>query len=434
MSIIENIKCVKRNGKKVKFDSTKIRDAIFKANKSVGNIYKEKDIDKAVKEIISTIETRVLTMNSPEIGVEEIQDIVVYELMSSLRNIATEYITYRYKREMVRSGVILIEKYKERATSNNIKNANANVDEASSSGKEKEAAADTSKLIAIEFGGLSEKVAKAHKEMLVYQHDLEKAIFGIHNCLFLDFDEAFKKGWRTRNGDVRVPGSFQSASQQIAVLFQCQSQVQFGGVATIHLDTDLAPFVMKSFTKWFRKGLKYIAKKKDSWIKKHFPKSKLLRIEDEEAKSYDAVYAFAMENLEEEMAQSCEALYHNINTLESRPGSQVPFTSVNLGRDTTPEGRLVTKHIFNASLAGIGKNHVTSIFPISIFQYKKGCNANVGEPNYDLFKLAIESTTHRIYPNFINCDFSEANEDPKDKDTLFSGMGKELHYCPCKTP
>lgn len=439
--IMKNIKCIKRNGKRKKFDETKIFNAISKANTSINNYYTNEEIQNTTDKIVSIIENKVKhdmkeSSGKPEIGVEEIQDIVVNCLMESLRMLATEYITYRYKRYIARNGIILVDKYKERVDCKNVVNANANVDEMSSSGKEKEAAADISKAIALEFGGLSKKTAQAHKDMLVYQHDLEKAIFGIHNCLFLDFDTVLNTGWKTRNGDVRKPSTFQSATQQIAVLFQCQSQVQFGGVATIHLDTDLAPFVQKSFTKHFRNGLIYIAGYDKETVKLEFPKTRILSIEDIDIESKSSkienlpysedigkVYKYAMEMLDEEMKQSCEAFYHNINTLESRPGSQVPFTSINYGRDTTPEGRMVTKYMMQASINGIGKNHITSIFPISIFQYKKGCNANEGDPNYDLFELALESTSKRIYPNFINCDFSEAHEDPNDKETLFCCMG-----------
>ena len=134
-------------------------------------------------------------------------------------------------------------------------------------------------------------------------------------------------------------------------------------------------------------------------------------------------YKFAMRQLEREGIQASEALYHNLNTLESRAGSQVPFTSINFGRDTSTEGRFVSEKMLRASLAGVGKHHLTPIFPISIFQYKQGCNANPGDPNYDLKQLAIESLSKRIYPNFVNCDYSQACEDPNNPDTYFATMG-----------
>ena len=136
------------------------------------------------------------------------------------------------------------------------------------------------------------------------------------------------------------------------------------------------------------------------------------------------VYNYAIKQLKRELRQSAEALYHNLNSLESRAGSQVPFTSINFGRDTSTEGREVCKSMLNASLSGIGKYHVTPIFPISIFQYKKGCNANEGDPNYDIKQLALTSLSKRIYPNFCNCDWSQAHENENDPDTYFSTMGK----------
>jgi ribonucleoside-triphosphate reductase len=134
-------------------------------------------------------------------------------------------------------------------------------------------------------------------------------------------------------------------------------------------------------------------------------------------------YKFAMKQLEREGRQSAEALFHNLNTLESRAGSQVPFTSINFGRDTSTEGRLVSKWMLDASLSGVGKHHLTPIFPISIFQYKAGCNANEEDPNYDLKQHALKSMSKRIYPNFVNCDYSQAHEDATNPDTYFATMG-----------
>ena len=211
----------------------------------------------------------------------------------------------------------------------------------------------------------------------------------------------------------------------VAVAFQCQSQVQFGGVGTIHLDYDLAPFVKKSFEKHYRDGCKYI---EECRVKGIAEELKFLEhnwhIDDPIfAEYYPKAYAYAMDMLEKEGRQAAQGLYHNLNTLESRQGSQVPFTSVNLGRDTSTEGRLVTKWIMEASIDGIGQHHLTSIFPISIFQYKTGTNANKEDTNYDLKQLALESMSKRIYPNWANCDWSQAHEDESNPDTYFSTMG-----------
>ena len=411
---------IKRDGRENPFNSEKIYVAVMKAFNE-----REKKDGKAIPEkedIAKQIAKEISESSKDKMTVEEIQDIVETKLMKSSRpEVAKDYILYRDKRTVVRDRKNkLVQKVMVRAKSQINEHSNANVDEESFSGREKEASADIGKTIALEYEGLSEEVAKAHKIMLIYQHDLEKAIYGVHNCLNLYFQYIFKHGFKTRNGDVRPPKSFSTACQLVAVAFQCQSQVQFGGVGTIHLDYDLAPFVRMSFSKHFKEGLKWVEHESEEYIN-HIPDS--IGIEDEEAKYHTEAYKYAMEMLEKEGSQSAQGLYHNLNTLESRQGSQVPFTSINLGRDTTPEGRIVTRWMLEASIDGIGKFHLTSIFPISIFQYKVGCNANKEDANYDLKQLALESMSKRIYPNWCNCDWSQAHEDEDNPDTYFSTMG-----------
>ena len=409
---------IKRDGRSAEFDRDKIKNAVIAAFKEVDG-----EITQSAKDKASEIASYINGFEDEEISVEKIQDIVEEKLMASKRkDVARAYIIYRNDRNRVREQKSdVIQKVMNRVNASNVVNANANVDERSFSGREKEASADVGKTIALDYGGLSKEVAQAHKDMLVYQHDLEKAIYGVHNCLNLDFGEIFTYGFKTRNGDVRPPKSFSTACQLVAVAFQCQSQVQFGGVGSIHLDYDLAPFVRMSFSKHFKDGLKWIEHESEEYIN-HVPKS--IGIEDGEAKYHKEAYKYAIEMLENEGAQSAQGLYHNLNTLESRQGSQVPFTSINLGRDTSPEGRLVTKWIMNASIDGIGEHHLTSIFPISIFQYKNGVNAKPGDPNYDLKQLALKSMSKRIYPNWVNGNWSQAHEDENNPDTFFSTMGK----------
>lgn len=411
---------IKRDGRENPFNSEKIYVAVMKAfnerEKKDGNVIPEKE------DIAKQIAKEISESSKDKMTVEEIQDIVETKLMKSSRpEVAKDYILYRDKRTVVRDRKNkLVQKVMIRAKSQINEHSNANVDEESFSGREKEASADIGKTIALEYEGLSKEVAEAHKIMLIYQHDLEKAIYGVHNCLNLYFQYIFKHGFKTRNGDVRPPKSFSTACQLVAVAFQCQSQVQFGGVGTIHLDYDLAPFVRMSFSKHFKEGLKWVEHESEEYIN-HVPDS--IGIEDEEAKYHTEAYKYAIEMLEKEGSQSAQGLYHNLNTLESRQGSQVPFTSINLGRDTTPEGRMVTRWMLEASIDGIGKFHLTSIFPISIFQYKVGCNANKEDANYDLKQLALESMSKRIYPNWCNCDWSQAHEDEDNPDTYFSTMG-----------
>lgn len=417
---------VKRDGRENAFNPEKIRLAIGKAFMDIdGHISKESE------SIANNIATKIHHFSDEKMSVEDIQDAVEMELMHSSRpDVAKTYILYRNERTKVRDrNSKLIQKVLERIDSKVDNRSNANVDEKSFSGREKEASSDIGKMMALDFGGLSEDVANAHKEMLIYQHDLEKAVYGIHNCLNLNFQEIFTYGFRTRNGDVRPPTSFSTACQLVAVAFQCQSQVQFGGVGSIHLDYDLAPFVKMSFRKhmanYFTDVKDYSKKETEEILNRFNP----IEIDNKklctDSKMMPA-YNYAIKQLNKEGRQSAQGLYHNLNTLESRQGSQVPFTSINLGRDTSTEGRLVTKWIMEASIDGIGQHHLTSIFPISIFQYKSGTNANVEDRNYDLKQLALDSMSKRIYPNWCNCDWSQAHEDENDIDTMFSTMGKLL--------
>lgn len=419
------MKVIKRDGRKKSFDKEKIKMAVLKAFKEVDGEETPYAKDKA-REIANYIEGLNKNLN-----VEEIQNLVEEKLMASNRkDIARAYIIYRNDRNREREkNSKIIQKVMKRVNASDVENANANVDERSFSGREKEASADVGKTIALEYGGLSSEVAQAHIDMLNYQHDLEKAIYGEHNCLNLDFGEIFTYGFKTRNGDVRPPASFSTACQLVAVAFQCQSQVQFGGVGSIHLDYDLAPFVKMSFAKHFKDGLKWVSDASEEYINSL---SKKIDIDNKEAKTFPKAYKYAIEMLESEGRQAAQGLFHNLNTLESRQGSQVPFTSINLGRDTSPEGRLVTKWIMEASIDGIGEHHLTSIFPISIFQYKNGINAKPEDPNYDMKQLALESMSKRIYPNWVNGNWSQFHEDENNPDTFGSTMGK-CKCSPCKT-
>ena len=420
------MKVIKRDGSKVPFDKSKIVTAINKALE---------EVDGDVKETLTTTSIanniyESFIYKKRDISVEEIQDMVELNLMQSDRpDVAKAYILYRDKRTKARERKDrIIQAVLERNSASNVQNSNANVDEKSFSGREKEASSDVQKIIALDYT-LSSEVSAAHKNMLLYQHDLEKTSLGVHNCLNLDFKELFSKEFLCRNGGVRPPQSISTAMSLVAVAFQCQSQTQFGGVGSVHIDLDLTPYVKKSFIKHYREGLQYIAKYSTVQLQQeyddyiiHFDLEEK-SIEDGFFKSNKEVYEYAMDMLEKEGQQAAEGLYHNLNTLESRAGSQVPFTSVNTGRETTPEGRLITKWLLKASLNGIGSHHLTPIFPISIFQYKQGVNANPEDPNYDLKQLALKSLSKRIYPNFVNCDWSEAHEDPEDPDTRMSTMG-----------
>ena len=408
---------IKRDGTRAIFDPNKIINAINKAMISVDGALYETETAEDIAELIGAMNT--------DMTVEHIQDLVEHYLMKSERpDVAKAYILYREQRSKARiRRSKLVNAVMKRNEATAVENANANVDEKSFSGREKEASADVQKVIALDYT-LSSLVSQAHQDMLLYQHDLEKTNIGEHNCLFIDFPKLFKDGFVTRNGDIRPPSTFSTACQQVAVIFQCQSQVQFGGVGNLHLDYDLAPFVAKSFYKHLHHYLTDVKNLDTQTANLTLAVYEPVIIDNTIlAAEMPEAYNYAMKQLEREGTQSAEALFHNLNTLESRAGSQVPFTSINFGRDTSTEGRLVSKWMLEASLNGVGKHHLTPIFPISIFQYKAGCNANPEDANYDLKQLALTSMSKRIYPNFVNCDYSEAHEDPNNPDTFYATMG-----------
>ena len=302
---------IKRDGRRVPFERSKIENAIIKAMARVNNC----NTDLACK-IASEIEGL-----KSEASVEEIQNLVERKLMASnCKDAAKEYIIYRNNRTLEREkNNKIIKKVWKRIKATDIENSNANVDENSFSGREKEASSDVQKQIALDYVA-SKDVAEGHKNGLIYLHDLEKYNLGMHNCAQIDFEHLFKNGFKTRNGDVRPPTSFSTACQLVAVIFQCQSQVQFGGVSSIHIDHDLAPFVKMSFAKHFKDGLQWVEHESQEEID-CIPKS--LDIDDEYAKSRKGAYDYAICMLEKEGRQAAQGLYHNLNTLESRQGSQV---------------------------------------------------------------------------------------------------------------
>ena len=280
---------------------------------------------------------------------------------------------------------------------------------------------------------ISKKAKANHLNNEIYIHDLDAYAVGSHNCLSIPFDKLLAEGFNTRQTDVRPASSINTAFQLVAVIFQLQSLQQFGGVSATHLDWTMVPYVRKSFWKHFKDGIKYIygdgelndvskqiiEMAEDNDITK-------ISIDDDCFKSIhnDKAYKYAISQTQKELEQAVEGMYHNLNTLQSRSGNQLPFTSINYGTCTLPEGRMVTKALIEGSIKGCGKFHKTSIFPCGIFQCMKGVNRKPEDPNYDLFKLALKSTAQRIYPNYANVDWSNAaGYDPENPATFFSTMG-----------
>jgi ribonucleoside-triphosphate reductase len=192
----------------------------------------------------------------------------------------------------------------------------------------------------------------------------------------------------------------------------------------------MVPYVRKSFRKHFKDGIYYIEnasmfKETSDGVIDTWKSAEEMSIDAPEYKMFPKTYQYAMDMTEKETRQAVEGMYHNLNTLQSRSGNQLPFTSINYGTCTLPEGRMIIKALLEGSIKGVGKFHKTSIFPCGIFQCMKGVNRKEGDPNYDLFKLALESTAKRLYPNYANVDWSgNAGYDPNDPRTYFSTMGK----------
>lgn len=269
---------------------------------------------------------------------------------------------------------------------------------------------------------VSDMARHNHENNEIYIHDLSAYAVGMHNCLSIPFDDLLAKGFNTRQTDVRPAGSVNTAFQLVAVIFQLQSLQQFGGVSATHLDWTMVPYVRKSFRKHYIEGLKYIENISDKELFDHIPDT--AGIEDNEYMTYNKAYQYALDMTVKEVHQAVEGMYHNLNTLQSRSGNQLPFTSINYGTCTLPEGRMIIKALLDVSIEGLGKLHKTSIFPCGIFQCMKGVNQKPGDPNYDLFRLALRSTATRLYPNYANVDWSgNAGYDPNDPKTYFSTMG-----------
>ena len=411
------IQVIKRDGRMVPFEWSKITDAILKAYCDVRE--EKEDYPSYCISIAKNIEDVARECDNV-LTVEDIQDLVEDQLMEYDRLVAKAYIKYRYKRGVLRSSSNeFIRSISEKLMATDVQNQNANVDEFSFGGRVGEASNEMMKQYALDFC-VSPMARKNHLENMIYIHDLSAYAVGMHNCLSVPFDDLLKNGFNTRQTDVRPANSINTAFQLIAVIFQLQSLQQFGGVSATHLDWTMVPYVRKSFYKHYKDGVQFIEERELD-----YSFNDGLSIDEEDYKIYSPkAYKYAMEQTEKELQQAVEGMYHNLNTLQSRSGNQLPFTSINYGTCTLTEGRMVIKALLEGSIKGVGKLHRTPIFPCGIFQLMKGINRECGDPNYDLYKLALCSTAQRLYPNYANVDWS-GNEgfDRNDPRTYYSSMG-----------
>ena len=411
---------IKRDGSKVEFDINRIKRALMLAFEAC-----DYDIDD---ETIDDIASDVPVWDN--INIEDIQDQVIEVLRDwDFNDVADEYTLYRQERALARANKDrLTRETMGKLSATNIENQNANVDEHSFGGRKGEAANILTKDFALEYC-VSSMARENHINNEIYIHDLDAYILGEHNCLTIPFDDLLAKGFNTRQTDVRPANSVNTAFQLVAVIFQLQSLQQFGGVSASHIDWTMVPYVRKSLRKHFRDYFEDVegytkeeAEETVSSIEKLYGE---LTFDNKAVLVYHAkAFDFAYKQTVKEVYQAVEGMYHNLNTLQSRSGNQLPFTSINYGTCTIPEGRLVTQAILDVSIAGLGKQHKTPIFPCGIFQIMDGVSKKPGDPNYDLKRLALKSTSQRLYPNYANVDWSgNAGYDKNDPKTYFSTMG-----------
>ena len=445
---------IKRDGTSAKFMIEKVYGALDKA-------FASKDMETPV-EVYDFIKDWVDHIEEESMHVEDIQDKLEKYLMRYYPCVAKSFILYRAEHKAAREEKSKQERAVEKTLkAEDVKNQNANLDEKSFGGMQGEVMRMVLKDYALK-NCMCRKSRNNHLNNEIYIHDLDSYAAGMHNCLSIPFDDLLANGFYTRQTDVRPAKSINTAMQLVAVIFQLQSLQQFGGVSATHLDWTMVPYVKKSFFKHYVQryledcqeflemdvekmifddydeeiigddGKKYIIPRNafDDWCDEHRDEmlERLGLTQDDfyfDNKKLNPVYAqSAKKNTLIELKQAVEGMYHNLNTLQSRSGNQLPFTSINYGTCTSPEGRVVTKALLQGSIKGVGKFHKTPIFPCGIFQYMKGVNDKPGTPNYDLFQLALKSTAKRLYPNYANVDWSgNAGYDINDPRTYFSTMG-----------
>lgn len=424
---------VKRDGKYQEYDIQKIIDAIYKACKEVGEVSTSNSVFVATSlanKINYLLEKKYKTTGM--VCVEDIQDLAERELMcAGYIDTARAYIKYRYDHQLAREGKLL-DRVAEKLLGKAVENSNANLDEKSFGGRTGEVASEVLKRYALD-NCMPADMREDHINNLIYIHDLNSFAVGMHNCLTIPFDKLFEKGFTTRQADVRPPKSVATAFQLLAVIFQLQSLQQFGGVSAGHLDWTMVPYVRMSYYKHYKQLWKFLNPEEDFLVENpretsidselYSPNPDNSELTKSEIQLRLKVAKGARDLLEKEVLQAVEGCYHNLNTLQSRSGNQLPFTSINFGTCTLEEGRLVSDALLEGCMSGTGLFHKTSIFPCVIFQVMKGVNKEKGTKNYDLYQKALKCTAQRLYPNYVNVDWVNGGAFPGDIDSYPSSMG-----------
>ncbi len=447
-------KIVKRDGREVYFNIDKIAEAIFKAAQVLGG--NDKDMAKYLARQVELYLLEVCHNETPT--VEQIQDAVEKILIENGHaRTAKEFILYRAERTRVREmNTRLMKIYEDltfkEAKDNEIKRENANIDGNTAMGTMLKYGSEGAKEF-YKMYVLNPAHSKAHEEGDIHIHDLDFLTLTM-TCCQIDLVKLLKGGFSTGHGHLREPNDIESYSALACIAIQSNQNDQHGGQSVPNFDYGMAPGVRKTYKKlyWTNLGkmldflhdredgsdvIKELGKKIEAdygvypcmaWDNNYkeleLAELKKLVSEEDALHMQDRATKFADKEIRRKTYQAMEALVHNLNTMHSRAGAQVPFSSINYGTDTSPEGRLVMESVMLATEAGLG-NGETPIFPIQIFKVKEGVSYNPGDPNYDLFKLACKVSAKRLFPNFsfIDAPFNLQYYKEGDYDTEVAYMG-----------
>lgn len=456
-----NIKTVrKRDGSIVNFNIDKIINAISKANNETNEM-----TDDSIEAVAKSV---VLDTNySSCVDIEVIQDLVERNLQEDgFFDTAKAYILYREKRHRQREAAqSLMNQYNDLLFADSedmdLKRDNANINTDAPMGIMLKLGTEGAKNYLNHYV-LPEKFKEMHMKHIEHLHDADFSLITL-NCLYVDLAKVLKDGFNTGHGFIREPKSIRAASSLACVIIQSSQNDCFGGQSLVGFDFALSKYVKMSFKKSFINKFKewmrfefynYFSAEDYDIIKELSNKldfDNIVRYSEYGSKGYkvndsgiersigdyiryhtfcnsiekaNIIYDLACEETREETEQAMEALIHNFNSLHSRAGSQVPFSSINTGMDTSQEGRLINKCLLDATWNGLG-NGETPIFPITVFLLHKGVNLEPGDPNYDLFEYACKVSARRLFPNFLNIgsSFNEPYYKPDDYKTFASAMG-----------
>ena len=398
----------KRDGTLEQFNLSKIRNAI-------SNVLEEKDIDTVLTKIEKNLPKK------DKVTVEEIQDIVEKTLMSlKFFEQGKSYILYRKQRENIRnSKTSLTKTFKEvlDADGSDISRENANVDGKAPMGLMLLFGSEIEKDYVKRYM-ISPKFTELHDNGDIHIHDLNMYACTF-NCCNIGLKELFRKGFNTGHGTLRPPQSISTALTQAAIVVQANQNDMYGGQGIPLFDYELSPYIAKTLGSNIKDTIESVLGQEIDFNFKDFCYSLCEKnnssLVDESLKELESkIYEFVGDKTKKVLElsrkrtfkdtfQACESFVHNLNTLNSRCGSQVPFSSINYGTNTTPEGQMLIENTLEATEEGLG-NGETPIFPVQIFKIKEGVNANPGDPNYYLLEKAVEVTSKRMYPNFVNID------------------------------